>query len=202
MVRAQTDFGTGRLIELGCVCENDLMAAYATSEEDRLFSKYSPWGEMKLSQPEGWALANGKGQDEFGPAPAFYVMALHESEHELSPIPTERYLPDADFPGASAWAFGTCYSLTDFGGSRHVEFRANTQGTVKGKAIDKLNWKMSVDNPGASNQFKPGERYFFVLYDASKFDRDAAIRAAHGHPAPEPLVGGPTDPEALKAAQE
>jgi hypothetical protein len=185
-VRSQTDFGTGRLIELSCVCENDLMAAYATTEEDRLFTKYSPWGEMKLSQPDGWALGNGKTGDEFGPPPGFYVMALHESEHELVPAPSESYLPDANFPGASAWAFGYCHSILDLGGTRHVEFRAGNAGTVKGRAVEKLNWKMAVDNPGASNQFKPGERYWIVLYAAEKFDRDAAIRAAHGHPDPAP----------------
>jgi hypothetical protein len=185
-IRSQTDFGTGRLIELSCVCENDLMAAYATSEEDRLFTKYSPWGEMKLSQPEGWALGNGKTGDEFGPPPAFFVMALAEREHEHIPAPAESYMPDANFPGASAWVFGYCHSILDLGGTRHVEFRGGNAGTIKGRAIEKLNWKMAVDNPGASNQFKPGERYWIVLYAAEKFDRDGAIRAAHGHPDPAP----------------
>lgn len=186
MVRGVTDFGTGRLVELGCVCDNDLMAAYATSEEDRLFTKYSPWGEMKLSQPQGWAIGNGKTGDEFGPPPAFYVMALHEKEHEyVEPGPRDNsFTPDANFPGASAWAFGTCYSILDLGTTRQVEFRAGGGGTIKGRAVEKLNWRMSVDNPAASNQFKPGERYWFVLYEATAYDRDRAIRTAHGHPDP------------------
>jgi hypothetical protein len=181
-IRSTTDYGTGRLVELSCVCDNDLMAAYAGSEEDKLFTKYSPWGELKLSQPEGWTLGNGKAADEFGPAPAFYVMALHESEHEYIPAPSESYRPDANFPGASAWVFGRCHVVSDFGGTCHVEFRGGNGGDIKGRAIEKLNWKMSVDNPGASNQFKPGQKYWIALYDASKFDRDGAIRAAHGHP--------------------
>lgn len=191
-IRATTDYGTGRLIELGCVCQNDLMASYAGSEEDRLFTTASPWGEMKLSQPEGWHLANGKQADELSPAPAFYVMALHESEHEyLEPKEGEHsHQPDKNFPGCSAWTRGTCHSITDLGYSRQVEFRgAGTHAKVKGRAIDKLNWKMTVDNPRASNQFKAGEPYFIVLYDASQFTRDTAIRAAHGMPEPQPAAG-------------
>ncbi len=187
-IRAVTEFGTGNLVELSCICENDLMAAYATSEEDRLFTKYSPWGEMKLSQPAGWALGNGKSGDQFGPAASFYVMALAEAEHEYVPASDDRFLPDTNFPGASAWIKAACHSVTDFGSSRHVEFRGGNGGAVKGKAVEKLSWKMSVDNPGASNQFKPGTDYFVVLYAADKFDRDAAIRAAHGHVAPAPLT--------------
>lgn len=187
MVRNVAEFGTGRLVELGCICENDLMAAHAGSEEDRLFTKYSPWGELKLSQQPGHIL---QGTFEWqpgdiAPPPAFYVMALHESEYEhiapdLGPD-RDRYAPDHNFPGAAAWAVGVCKSLTDFGGdSRRVEFQAGNGGTIKGRGVDALNWKMSVDNPLASNQFKPGERYYFAFYEAVKFDRNAAIAAAHG----------------------
>lgn len=186
LVRGVTDFGTGRLVELGCVADNDMMAAYAKTEEDRLFTKYSPWGEMKISQPEGWALGD-VGDPLFDKKPAaFYVMALHETEHELVQGPSEAWRPDPNFPGASGWVFGRCHVVSDFGGTCHVEFRGGNAGTIKGRAIEKLSWKMSVDNPGASNQFKPGHNYWIVLYDASKFDRDATIRAAHGHPEPEP----------------
>lgn len=181
LVRGITDFGTGKLIELGCIADNDLMAEYATTEEDKLFTRYSPWGEMKLHQPEGWTLGNGKVGDEFTAPPAFYVMALQADEHEHVPAKTESWLPDANFPGSSGWVYGYCYSILDLGGTRHVEFRGNSSGTIKGRAIEKLNWKMAVDNPGASNQFKPGTQYWIVLYAAEKFDRDQTIAAAHGH---------------------
>lgn len=180
-IRNVTDFGTGRLIELGCVCENDLMAAYAGSEENRLFTRYSPWGEMKLHQPEGFILGNGKTSDGYSRAAAFYVMALHESEHTyVEDDHTAFGRADKNFPGSAAWIFGHCYSVTDFGGSKHVEFRANNGGTYKGRAIEKLNWKMQVDNPGASDQFKPGHNYYFVLYSVEHTDRDGAIASAHG----------------------
>lgn len=190
VVRNQVEYGTGgRLIELGCLCDNDLMAGYAADEQDKLFTKYSPWGEMKVSQPEGFGLTGtmeSGAHDDGGitQPPAFYVMALHASEHELKEQGDAYSYPDANFPGSSAWAYGVCHRVEIFGGdTKRVEFRAGNTGTVKGKGIEKFNWRMSVDNPGASDQFKPGECYYFVLYPAAKFDRNAAIRAAHGHDA-------------------
>lgn len=195
VVRGVTDFGTGKLVELSCVCENDLMAAYAKSHEDKLFTMASPWGEMKVSQAEGWALTpfDWKAGDPLSLPPAFYVMALAADEHEYVEGQVAWHTPDVNFPGCSAWAYGTCHSVTDFGGTRHVEFRANAGGAIGGRAVERLNWKMSVDNPHASNQFKPGTSYYFVLYAADKFDMQAAIAAAHGRPAPS---------EALKGAAE
>lgn len=182
MVRGVVPFGAGgKLIELSCVCDNDLMAAYATTEEDKLFTKYSPWGEMRLHQPDGWSLAphSYDPSDGMTVPPAFYVMAINESEHDLVEEAGHAFEPSANFPGASVWAMGVCYSVTDFGGTKQVQFQANNGGSVKGRAFEKLNWRMSVDNPAASGQFKPGERYFIVLYPAERFSRDQAIRAAH-----------------------
>jgi hypothetical protein len=187
MVRARSEFGTGRLIELSCLCDNDLMVAYAGgSEEDKLFTKYSPSGDMRLHQPSGFTLS---GPDE-DPDPvfdkvsvAYYVMALAEDEHEYVEVDPARYWRDVNFPGSHAWTFAQCHSLTWFGAdTARVEFRA---GKGRNHGVDALNWKMSVDNPGASNQFKPGNGYWIVLYPAEKFDRNATIRAAHGHPALE-----------------
>lgn len=191
LVRGQTNFGTGQLFELGCVCENDLMAAYAGSEEDRLFTKYSPSGEMKIHQPASFCLSNtyepmpdvdpGVGETQAGPK-AYYVMALAEAEHEYVEDPRCNSWDDKNFPGSAAWTFVTCHSLTQFGGdTARVEFRGG--GGTRGRGVEKLNWRMSVDNPAASNQFKPGTSYWIALYDAAKFNRDAAIRAAHGHDA-------------------
>ncbi len=173
-IRGVSEFGVGRLVELGCICENDLMAAYAESEEDRLFTRYSPWGEIKLNQPAGYCLG-GIDQDAVGKT--YYVMALHVDEAgEKGPIP-EAFRPDTNFPGAAVYRRARCYSLTDYGHSKRVEFQAGSGG----KGVDKLNWKMTVDNPGASNQFKPGEDFWIAFYDASTHDRDKTIHAAHGH---------------------
>lgn len=184
MVRAQSEFGTGRLIELSCVCDNDLMAAYATSEEDKLFTRYSPSGDMRLHQPSSYVLSGEvepADQDPNFPKPpaAFYVMVLAEDEHELVEDPRANSWEDKNFPGAAAWRLAGCHSLSQYGGdTARVEFRAGGQG--HGRGVDALNWKMSVDNPAASSQFKPGARYFIVLYDAARHTRDTAIAAAHG----------------------
>lgn len=183
--RGITNFGTGTLVELGCVCDNDLMAAYAGSEEDKLFTRYSPWGEMKINVAEGWSLLDVNwSPGDVGPPPAFYAIALQADEHEFSGATGSAFEPDRDFPGAAAWVYGSCPEVCMLGGeSSRVTFRGGNRGTVKGRGIEAMHWKMSVDNPAATAQFKPGANYWIVLYPADKFDRDAAIRAALGHPA-------------------
>ena len=168
-IRGVTPFGTGQLVELACVCENDLMAAYATSEEDKLFTKYSPWGEMKVSQPNGASL--GRPGDEFSQGSAFYVMVLSDAE-----APADR-----KFAGAYAWCPAKI-TITDFGDgqAKRLEF-CNKGANEDHKGVDRLTWKMSVDNPAATDQIKAGSGYWVVFYPISHYDRDKAIRAAHGH---------------------
>lgn len=172
-IRSITAFGTGQHVKLACVATNDVMAAYAVTEEDKLFTKYSPWGEMKLNQPAGYSL--GQAGDEFKQGDVFYVMALAAKE-----------VDDTTFPGSYAVCPAICASLTDFGDgqAKRVEFR-NGGSASDHRGVDRLNWKMSVDNPAATGQFKPGTEYWIALYPAAKFDRDATIRAAHGHPVKE-----------------
>lgn len=164
-IRAITSFsGAAKLLDMSCICDNDLMAAYATSEEDKLFTKYSPWGEIKLHQDDGYAL--GEEGDYF------YVMLMRTSE-----------VQDFGFAGAYASLPVKCVSLTDFGDgqAKRVEFTDGWRKVEKGKrAATKMNWKMSVDNPGATVQFLPGvDDYWVAFYPAKVFDRDGVIRAAH-----------------------
>lgn len=171
IVRDVHQFGSGSLTDLSCICDNDLMAAYAETEQDRLFTKYSPWGEMKVHQNVNFSL--GKKDD------AFYVMILAESEWPE----TIDYGYQASFPGAFAHCPARCLSITDFGDNqaKRLEFTDNWTGAAPTKPIERLNWKMSVDNPGATNQIRAGGLYHVILYPAAHFDRDRAIAAAHGH---------------------
>lgn len=163
-VAAIRDFGDGRLVDLSCVAENDMMAAYAGSEEDRLFTKYSPWGEARMTVPLGM-LANVVENDKF------FVIASRDAEK-------------TSFDGAVVLVEARCSSLTDNGTeSKRVEFmnryRSNSEPLLEGVA-KAFNWRMSVDNPGASNQFVPGtEDWTIGLYPAAAFNRDEAIAAAH-----------------------
>lgn len=195
MVRQVVDYGTGTFVELGCICENDLMASYATSESDKLFTKYSPWGEMRISQKAGWAVFWKPEEHVENPASvspkAFYVMLLTKDEAGATPA----------FEEASAYLPVNCYSLTKFAGDgSRVEFREASRAAPASDAatwrdrscvVEKLSWKMQVDNPGAESQFEPGKLYWLAFYDAAKFGRDQAIRAAHGYPEPAPAVEAP-----------
>src|SRR3546814_8527960 len=67
-------FGGGSLYEMSCVCQDDLMAMYAKSDEDKLFTNASPWGEARLNTSLGVEAAH--------PAPMsqFYAMLVHKAE--------------------------------------------------------------------------------------------------------------------------
>lgn len=161
-IRDITDFGSGRLVEMGCVCSNDLMSAYAESEEDKLFTKYSPWGEIKLHQPSDWIIGFK--------SECFYVVITRKDEVEEG----------FSFPGAVAHSGLRIVSISDFGDGQAKRLEMVECGK-KGPAITSFNWKMSVDNPAVFAQLKAGsEDYHVAFYPATKFDRDAAIRAAHG----------------------
>lgn len=174
-VRGVSHFGTGQAVDLSCWCENDLMAAYATDEQDKLFTKYSPWGEMRVNTLEHFPL--GKAGDEFGPASAFYVMCLSADEAgEIADAETRA------FPGATTFLKAECKSLLHLAGDeRVVEFRLS--GKQPHRGVEGFAWKMAVNNPGATDQMKPGGVYWIAFYDTDRFDRNAAIRAAHGHDA-------------------
>lgn len=192
-VSRTTDFNTGSFVELSCICENDLMAAYATKDEDKLFTRYSPWGEIRLNQRAGWAVFTHEGEAHI-PAPggpkAFYAVMQPADQVEDASVRFKR---------AAAFVKINCYSKSQFAqdGSR-VELREiyswqkfvddlvpNQNGyrdwhRTRAAVIDKLSWKMQVDNPPAEAQFVPGSDYWLAFYDAGEFDMSAALAAAHG----------------------
>lgn len=158
------DFGSGRLVELSCICENDLMAAYAESEEDKLFTKYSPWGEIKLHQPANHLL--GQREDKF------YIMITSKEESE------------PPFTGSVAFAPLRVVSITDFGDNQAKKIEMCDEGSQKIErvGVSSFNWKMSVDNPPVISQLPPsGWKYthWMSIWPANKFNRDEAIAAAH-----------------------
>lgn len=189
MVRQAVQYGTGTFVELGCVCDNDLMAAYATSDEDKLFSRYSPWGEIRLNQRSGWAVFTHDADQHVEPPgagpKAFYVMLL--TDEEVSAASGEY-----GFPGAAAFVKVTCYSKTKFAGDgSRVELRevhnwkiGETNYQKRDSVIERMSWKMHVDNPPAEAGFTPGKDYWAVFYDAQSFSQKQAIRAALGLPEP------------------
>jgi hypothetical protein len=176
VVRTVEDFGTGKLTQLGCWCDNDMMAenAEAKDHKDKLFTKYSPSGDMKLSQPQYCQLGQAGDYEWDTKADAFYVMMLNMDELRDG---FDTISDGRQFPGSSLAFVGTCLSVTDLGYSKQVVFTGKAKQSHIG--MDKFRWQMTVDNPGASNQFKPGHDVWIVFYPCSKYTRDEAIHDAH-----------------------
>lgn len=172
-----TPFGTGQSVDLGCVASNDMMAGFdeGKSAEDKLFSTASPSGEMRLNLVAGFTL--GRAYHDLGPWPdTYYAMIIFGDEAD-----------DRPFELAAAVVEAKLYSVTEFGGTTiEVRFNDRQGKTERTRGIDRLNWRMSVDNPAAQAQFKAGTPCVIAFYDARPdFGRDDAIRDAHAGPAPE-----------------
>lgn len=159
-VAAVRDFGSGALIELSCVCANDLMAAYAESHEDKLFTQYSPWGEARLHVRSGVKLPEVGDQ--------FYLMVLTPEEVGEQPHKQAVYQSPVYIAGLTDRGEGAA-KQAEFVGSKHDE-----------SGVTGFNWRMSVDNPRATSQFAPGVSGYRVgFYPLVGFSRDEAIAAAH-----------------------
>lgn len=182
-VSKHVPFGTGSYVELSCIAENDLMAAYATTNEDKLFSKYSPWGEIRLNQRANWAVfaLDENHVQPPGPRQAFYAIL----------IPVKDTADTALDKAAAAVKLDCCAKTKFAGDGSRVELREThtwakdtaTPADFKDRrvVIEKLSWKMQVDNPPAEAQFVPGETYWLLFYSATTFDMAAALALAHGH---------------------
>lgn len=163
------DFGSGALTKLSCVCENDLMAAYAKSDEDKLFTKYSPWGEMKL----GYGFKDKHGIPKYQQGQKFYVIALR-SDAKPECARAEHVHP----AGVRV--------VHDFGSSKQVElaYDPRSYGAPPCNSMDEhpgeLHWRMTIDNPPAVAFFEPGKSgYWIAFYDADKFNIPEALSDAH-----------------------
>lgn len=164
-VRGYRPFGTGSLIELGCVCQNDLMAMYADSDEDKLFTKASPWGEARLHVSSGFEFPQAMLGDQF------YAMLVHKDEPGFTVQPEGAFLV---CPARIA-------SVENMGGTTNRVNITSGYDVPKELALRNFNWSMSIDNPGASDQLKPGtDGWLFSIFPARQFDKSSAIASAHG----------------------
>lgn len=165
-VRAARDFGSGVLVELGCVCENDLMAAYAPSDEDKLFTRYSPWGEARINLKQG------------APVPmegdTYYAILLRPDEVVPGRInhPEATMLVDVSIAGITDRGEGVAKNV-DF-----ISMPVQDAGDddVSKRVASAFSWRMSIDNPGATDQLKAGEKgYLLGFYPVSKFTAQSAL---------------------------
>lgn len=165
------DFGTGSLSKLSCVCENDLMAAYAKSNEDRLFTKYSPWGEMRI----GYGFKDKFGLRKFAEGHKFYAIALRSSKKPPC-------------PGAEHVHPARCHVIHDFGTTKQIEvsydgWSQSAQNPKPDTHPGEFHWRMSIDNPPAVAFFEPGKSdYWIAFYDAELWSIETALGDAHTFP--------------------
>jgi len=158
------------LITCNCVAENEVMAAYNPDAEDKLFSRYSPSGsaEFVLDQSSATQLPQGLGlyQDKL------YLMFIQSGER-----PT--------LNKAIATASLQVRSCTDFGGtSKQFDLVANyvdRDRPLVWPQIAQFMHRIMIDNPRAAEQFKPGDKDWWVgVYDASKHSMNEVVELAHG----------------------
>ena len=186
-VGARADFSTGSMVELSCVASNEVMAAYAGSEEDRLFSRYSPSGQIRLHQAAGWSVFPDPevAYVERDPAqpwvpPMFYVMLIGLDEKPEPGFGENVTYTQVECYSVSKYAYdGVRVELRDVRGWRDPEKLDKAYWRDRGGVIEKLSWTMHVDNPPAEAQFVAGRKYWVAFYPTDEFGRDQAIAAAH-----------------------
>ena len=163
-VQGTTPMGSNTLLALSCVCENELMAGHTPSNEDILFSKYSPSGEARL-------ILAGAGAGDYGvlQGDQFYFIFQKSAEQ-----------PNLD--GAFGASRMNVQSITDFGGtSKQVQLVSeNRTAPDPSWTIQNVNFKIMIDNPRASDQFKAGESgWWLTVYKATSVTMHEAIAMAH-----------------------
>jgi hypothetical protein len=170
-VSAVRPFADGQLIELSCVCENQFMAQYHPENEDVVFTKASPWGEARVQMKSPLELMDGD-----------QVYVVFTRSKDVGGV-----------HGAIAWCEVRIASITDFGGeSRRVEimngYRAY-DAKVQPDEISAFNLRMSIDNPGAYRQFRPGEgAWWAMIYRCRDVTIDEALALAHRAAEPAEVV--------------
>lgn len=156
------DFGSGSVSKLSCVCENDLMAAYAKADEDKLFTRYSPWGEMKL----------GHSLRSFPDGTKFYVIVLKSAERPA-------------FAKAAYVHPARVHVVEDYGSSKQVQLswdgqKKHATASMDTESAGELHWRMTIDNPPAVAFFEPGKSgYWIGFYPDDKFSQQTALADAH-----------------------
>jgi hypothetical protein len=157
-ITSSRDFGkSGWLTVLNCICQNDLMAAYAEpGHEDRCFTKHSPWGEAQV----GHSLLSGPVDCFIGRS--LYVVAVRG---ETKPR----------CPGALLVVRARVGSITDNGdGQAKIVEVLDYGGNEPGLRI-----RTAIDNPPAVAFFEPGKMdYWVVFYDATTASTDEAVADA------------------------
>jgi hypothetical protein len=166
IVRGSSAFGPGVLVEMGCICENDLMTNWTSlkDDEDRMFTTASPSGDARLN------LAVSPQFPQMNQGDDYYFVLTHKDEPGFTENPKGCFLTSK----------ARISHVTDFGGTtKYVEICS--ENPQQYATLQRFGWKMSIDNPGAYNQLKPGTGgWLLSIFPCKSFTIRTAIDAAHG----------------------
>lgn len=157
-------FPNGAFYNLGCQYDADLSTA---SNEDVRFTQATPWGEASFTVEDFIV-------PRLGAKPGSTLYFLYSDEDDRPNIDT-----------CEAAIVVSCKSITDFGHSRQVELTNAFGPNAPANPIDRsrrlaesFHCRMTIDNPGASLQFKPGKNYWLTVYRCDAVTLDEALSLA------------------------
>ena len=156
------DYGQNQLVELSCVCDNELMVIHTPENENHTFCQASPSGDARITLSKNVELRSSE---------ELYLIFEKSTD---TPI----------FEDAIAVVDARCASITDYGGvSRRVEiaatYRYHKDAKKHPRQVEQFNLRMMIDNPLASIQFEAGqEGYWIGIYRASEMTMREALTKA------------------------
>lgn len=171
-----SQYDCGHRVSLGVVCENQFMAHYHPENENVVFTRYSPSGTAELhfdneiTIPKRIVEHSGKTWEVNG---ELYLIYLRQEEK-----------PNVD--KAVFWSPLKCYSRTEYGtdlktielsGSKYFSYNEKTEAENQPRRIS---IKLGIDNPGAADQFEPGQTDWWVIaYSSNEMSANEALSLAH-----------------------
>jgi hypothetical protein len=170
----ENTYDRGWKVNLGVVCENQFMAHYHPENENVVFTRYSPSGSADIHFdnepciPKKIVEYNGETREING---ELYFVYLRQTERP-------------QIENALFFSPLKCYSRTEYG-TDLVTVELNSPHVDRSTKIDpkqprRVNIKLGIDNPGASNQFEPGtDGWWVVAYSANDLSIDEALALAH-----------------------
>lgn len=170
-----SQYDRGHRVTLSVVCENQFMAHYHPENENVVFTRYSPSGtaelhfDKEINIPKKIVEYNGE---------------THEVNGELYLV----YLRQTECPQTDKAVFFSpmkCYSRTDYGTDlKTIELTSSKYYSYNEAVGDKqprrISIKLGIDNPGAADQFEPGQTdWWVVAYSSNEMSANEALALAH-----------------------
>jgi hypothetical protein len=156
-VNSVREFGSARLIKLGCIYEYD--GLNGEGYEDRRFTKATPWGEGDLTTPHDGFREPERIGEGYGATQNLYLLFVAK--------PSDPNFDAEPMGGASALIMPVIVRrFIEWGSSRQIEIVLDRDAAHEPNSA--LNLRLAIDNPGAHEQFEEGKRFQMLIYDAAE----------------------------------